>query len=180
MPAQAQKQQADLNQQPVAHSFVAGASYTVCFVPGMNCEGAIVNEIANAHKKILLQAYSFTSQPIAEALLAAGRRGVIVEVILDRSQRTQHYSGATLLASAGIPVLIDEQPAIAHNKVLIIDPDSPNATVITGSFNFTRSAQERNAENVLVIHGDQVIAATYSQNFYNRKNKSVMFHTNGN
>jgi phosphatidylserine/phosphatidylglycerophosphate/cardiolipin synthase-like enzyme len=54
-------------------------------------------------------------------------------VILDKSQWTEKYSGATYLANHKIPVLIDDKHAIAHNKVMIIDDN----TVITGSFNFT-------------------------------------------
>jgi phosphatidylserine/phosphatidylglycerophosphate/cardiolipin synthase-like enzyme len=91
----------------------------------------------------LVQAYSFTSAPIAKALLNAHKRGVKVEVILDRSQKTQKYSSATFLYNVGIPVKIDAQHTIAHNKVMIIDGE----TVITGSFNFTKPADENNAEN---------------------------------
>ena len=112
--------------------FEAGTTYETCFTPGQNCEGLIVAEISAARSSILLQAYSFTSKPIAAALTAAKRRGVDVRAVLDKSQRTERYSGATFLADAGIPVVIDELPAIAHNKVLVIDA----TTTITGSFNF--------------------------------------------
>lgn len=64
-----------------------------------------------------------------------------------------------------------ELPAIAHNKVLVID----DATIITGSFNFTRAAQERNAENVLVIHGDREIARRYAENWRSRARVSVPY-----
>ena len=77
----------------------------------------------------------------------AHKRGIKVEVILDRSQRTQKYSSAAFLYNVGIPVKIDAQHAIAHNKVMVIDGE----TVITGSFNFTKAAEERNAENLLII-----------------------------
>jgi phosphatidylserine/phosphatidylglycerophosphate/cardiolipin synthase-like enzyme len=87
-----------------------------------------------AKSTILVQAYSFTSAPIVKALLNAHKRGVKVEVILDKSQKTQKYSSATFLYNQGIPVKIDAQHAIAHNKVMIIDGE----TVITGSFNFTK------------------------------------------
>jgi phosphatidylserine/phosphatidylglycerophosphate/cardiolipin synthase-like enzyme len=89
--------------------------------------------------------YSFTSPAIAKALADAKARGVNVEVILDKSQWTEKYSGATYLANHKIPVLIDDKHAIAHNKVMIIDGN----TVITGSFNFTKAAEEKNAENVI-------------------------------
>jgi phosphatidylserine/phosphatidylglycerophosphate/cardiolipin synthase-like enzyme len=72
---------------------------------------------------------------------------VSVEAILDKSQRTAKYTGATFLANNQIPTYIDAAHAIAHNKIMIIDKQ----TVITGSFNFTRAAVEKNAENLLII-----------------------------
>ncbi len=106
------------------------------------------------------RAYSFTSAPIVKALLNAHKRGVKVEVILDKSQRTQKYSSADFLANSGIPTIIDADHAIAHNKVMVIDGE----TVITGSFNFTRAAEEKNAENLLVIR-DKALAAKYLKNW---------------
>jgi hypothetical protein len=87
-----------------------------------------VDALTGAKKSVLVQAYSFTSAPIAKALVDAHRRGVEVKVILDRSNRTAHYSAATFLAHAGIPVWIDAQHAIAHDKVMIIDGNTQNLT----------------------------------------------------
>ena len=155
---------------PATSGFEAGASYTVCFVPGEDCEGVIVAEINQARSVILVQAYSFTSMPIAKALVSAKQRGVSVQVILDKSQRSERYSGATFLANAGIRTLIDEQPSIAHSKVIIIDGTS----VITGSFNFTRSAQQYNAENLIVIR-DGVLAQHYTENWVTRERLSSVY-----
>lgn len=141
----------------------AEPSIKVCFTPGGPCTEQIVDSIADASKEIRVQAYSFTSTPIAKALADAHRRGVDVEVILDKSQASARYTGATYLKNAGIPVLIDDRVAIAHNKVIIID----NKTVITGSFNFTKAAQERNAENLLVIHNED-LASEYLANWTSR------------
>ena len=60
--------------------------------------------------------------------------------------------------------MIDFQPAIAHNKVMVID----RRNVITGSFNFTTAAQKRNAENVLIILDDPAIAEAYAANWQRR------------
>jgi phosphatidylserine/phosphatidylglycerophosphate/cardiolipin synthase-like enzyme len=95
--------------------------WEVYFSPNGECTNAIIRELTNAKHNILVQAYSFTSAPIAKALLIAHKRGVRVEVILDKSQRTQSYSSATFLYNGGIPVKIDAQHSIAHNKVMIID-----------------------------------------------------------
>lgn len=100
------------------------------------------------------------SAPIAKALTDNRKRGVDVAVVLDKSQLTEKYSSADFLAHAGIKTLIDSQHNIQHNKVIIVD----GKTVITGSFNFTKSAEERNAENLLVIH-DKELAARYLANW---------------
>jgi len=107
-----------------------------------------------------VQAYSFTSAPIAKALLDAHKRGVQVQVILDKSQRTEKYSSADFLANQGVSTMIDANHAIAHNKVIVIDGE----TVLTGSFNFTKAAQENNAENLLIIR-DPALAVQYAQNW---------------
>jgi phosphatidylserine/phosphatidylglycerophosphate/cardiolipin synthase-like enzyme len=134
-------------------------AWEVYFSPKGGATEAIIATLAKARTTVLVQAYSFTSAPIAKALLEAHQRGVKVEVILDKSQRTEKYSSADFLAHAGIPVKIDAAHAIAHNKVMIID----DATVITGSFNFTRAAEEQNAENLLIIH-DRTMGAQYTAN----------------
>jgi len=120
----------------------------------------VVKEIAAARSTILVQAYSFTSTPIAKALLAAHKRGVTVQVILDKSRKTEKYSEADFLVNVGIPVQIDAKHAIAHNKIMVID----GATVIAGSFNFTKAAETSNAENLLVIRSPE-LAAKYTANW---------------
>jgi phosphatidylserine/phosphatidylglycerophosphate/cardiolipin synthase-like enzyme len=140
---------------------------TPCFVPGHDCQQQIIDVIDSASKDLLIQAYSFTSAPIAQALVRAERRGVKVTAILDKSQRSERYSGARFLINAGIPVWIDDRPAIAHNKVIVAD----GRITVTGSFNFTKAAQERNAENIVVID-DPRIAAAYRQNIQDRLGQS--------
>ncbi|MGO9613614.1 MAG: phospholipase D-like domain-containing protein [Dissulfurispiraceae bacterium] len=88
----------------------------VYFSPGGGATDAIVNEIGNAKSEVLVQAYSFTSAPIARALVYAHKRGVHVEIILDRSQKSERYSSADFTAHAGILTYIDAQHAIAHNN----------------------------------------------------------------
>ena len=124
----------------------------VYFSPKGGCTEAVVKEIDAAKTTILVQAYSFTSAPIAKALVDAHKRGVDVRVILDKSQRSEKYSSADFVQHAGIPIWIDAKHAIAHNKIMIIDGE----TVITGSFNFTKNAEENNAENLLVIRSPEL------------------------
>ena len=128
--------------------------------PRGGCTEAIVKNLNQAEKSVLVQAYSFTSQPIAEALVDAHKRGVKVKVLLDKSQRRGRGSKLDLLVDAGIPVGIDNKHSIAHNKVMIID----GVTVLTGSFNFTTAAEDKNAENLLVLH-DKALAKKYRANW---------------
>ncbi len=146
--------------QPAGVSGNSKPVWSVAFSPQGGCTELVVDTLTKAKTEVLVQAYSFTSAPIARALIEAKNRGVKVEVILDKSQRTERYSEADFLAHSGIPVSIDAVHSIAHNKVMVIDDE----TVITGSFNFTKAAEEHNAENLLVFH-DKELAALYKRNW---------------
>ncbi len=137
-----------------------GADITVYFSPEGGCTRAITNELCKARRSVLVQAYSFTSQPIARAVVDAHQRGVKVFVLLDKSQQGQKYSSADFLKNNGVPTYIDDKHAIAHNKVMVID----GLTVLTGSFNFSKAAEESNAENLLVVQ-DAALAARYTTNW---------------
>ena len=132
----------------------------VFFSPAGGCTQAVVSSLNRATNNVLVQAYSFTSAPIAKALVDAKKRGVNVQVILDKSQRTEKYSSADFLRNEGVPTFVDAKHAIAHNKIMIID----GATILTGSFNFTKAAESNNAENLLVIH-DPELAVKYTANW---------------
>ena len=108
----------------------------------------------------VIQAYSFTSYPIAEALIDAQKRGVKVEAIIDAKQIHEKKVKIGLIAKGGVAVYLDRVHAIAHNKVMIID----GKTVITGSFNFTNAAEEHNAENLLILD-DAALATEYTSNW---------------
>jgi len=127
------------------------------FTTNNTAEPLVIDTIRSAKKQILVAAYSFTSKPIAEELLHAYKRGVKVFVIVDKTQEGEKYTSATFIANAGIPVRIDKLHAIMHNKFIIVD----NFTVQTGSFNYTKSATEYNAENVIRIDGDYKLVESY-------------------
>jgi len=139
---------------------IQAADIQVYFSPQGGCTEAVVANLDKATNTVLVQAYSFTSAPIAKALVDAKKRGVKVQVILDKSQRTERYSSADFVQRAGIPTFIDAKHAIAHNKIMVID----GKTILTGSFNFTKAAEEKNAENLLVIQ-DAALAAKYTANW---------------
>jgi len=163
---------ASTTQDPVqaADGELLEASRQVCFTltPGDDCEAMIVQTINAATHRVHVQAYLFTDEAIARALEGASRRNLEVIVLFDRRERIQRGSVAPELVEAGVKVLLDDRPAIAHNKTIIIDPDSPNPMVETGSFNFTYSAEKRNAENFLIVRNDHGLAAAYERNFQKR------------
>jgi phosphatidylserine/phosphatidylglycerophosphate/cardiolipin synthase-like enzyme len=134
------------------------ATIEVAFSPDMGATDLVVKAIAEAHQSIRVAAYSFTSKPIAQALLAAHKRGVDVKVVVDKSQAKAKYTSATFLANVGIPTRIDYRYAIMHSKFIVID----GVNVETGSFNFTSAAEHRNAENVLVLRNDAAVAKKYA------------------
>ena len=140
------------------------------FSPKGGCTTAILEEIRCAKQFILVQAYSFTSAPIAAALVEAFRNGIRVEAVLDKSNKSANYSEATFLKNARVPTWIDGKHAIAHNKIIIID----GSTVITGSFNFTKAGEESNAENLLIIKSPE-LAASYIANFQEHKAHAEWF-----
>src|SRR5436305_3742981 len=131
------------------------------FSPKNGCTDAVVREIARARSEVLMQAYSFTSPPIAQALLAAHQRGVRVSLLLDHSNEHETHTELPYLREKGLLPLIDAHHAIAHNKIIIID----RKTLITGSFNFTNQAEHENAENLLIIKGHPELIKAYCQNF---------------
>lgn len=144
----------------------------VCFTPSDQCADDLIARIDVAKSTVRVQAYSFTAREIADALIRARTRGVDVVVILDKSQRRERYSMIDEMKDGGILVYIDDCCAIAHNKVMIID----ERIVVTGSYNFTRSAEVRNAENMLIID-DRALAAHYLSNWQKHRRGSNAFAT---
>ena len=145
---------------------VSGDSIQTCFTPGQPCTKMIVSKIDAAEKRILVQAFAFTSKPILNALLRAHRRGVRVSIILDKSNLAfKKYNPLDEIEEIK-DIKIDIVSGIAHNKVMIIDDK-----VITGSFNFSQAAEHRNVENVVII-SNKDITSRFLQNWKNRYNKS--------
>jgi len=143
----------------------AKATLEALFTPGDPIDARLVALIDGAKREVLVQAFSFTSRRIAKALVAAHARGVRVEIVADRAQ-TLELAGSAVpgLARDGVPVWLDGNFISAHNKVIVVDAESPGATVVTGSYNYTSAAQYRNAENVLIVRNDPPLAAQYRAN----------------
>ncbi|MBS0186082.1 MAG: phospholipase D family protein [Proteobacteria bacterium] len=151
-------------------------SCDVCFSPHEHCTNKIIHYIETAEKTIFVQAFVLTSYPITNSLIKAFRRGINVNVILDGKQVTSKRSLHPLLIEAGIQVYIDKiKGGLAHNKIMIFDED----IVLTGSFNFSKNADTKNAENILILK-DKVLAAHYLENWRQRRDVSMpLMHKNG-
>jgi phosphatidylserine/phosphatidylglycerophosphate/cardiolipin synthase-like enzyme len=128
------------------------ASTSVYFSRIDDPEQAIIDCLTEATSTLEVAMYSFTDQDLADSVLAAYRRGVTVRVYLDKGQRTANYSKGGYLAEHGVTVRYASNSALMHNKFAVCD----GATVITGSYNWSASASERNNENLLIIRDPTV------------------------
>src|SRR5574340_1160216 len=151
----------------------AQGTVEVAFSPWGDPEEALLRLMQSARSSIRVQAYLFTSRPLAAALLDARRRGVRVEVLADREQATSGQ--IPLLAAAGVPVRVEVRYAAAHNKIVIVDGELPQGAVATGSFNFTWSAKARNAENLLILRGNPALVRAYLDNWLRHASDAVPY-----
>ena len=104
----------------------------------------IISLIDNAHSYIYFAIYTFTKSDIADALVKAKKRGVLVEGIMDKSQAAESFETPIIaeLTAAGIPLETEvHTDGIMHVKTLVTD-----AGYASGSYNWTASATESNDE----------------------------------
>jgi phosphatidylserine/phosphatidylglycerophosphate/cardiolipin synthase-like enzyme len=150
---------------------VPGVAAQVCFtLAGADCGAFAVAAIDSARRSLLVQAYNFTEPRIIGAIIAARHRGVAVAVIVDKITARQRGEGVDAVAAAGIPTYVDRSPRIAHNKVMVID----GTMVLTGSFNWSVSAERYNAENLVALRSPG-LAAYYAQNFARRRAAAELY-----
>jgi phosphatidylserine/phosphatidylglycerophosphate/cardiolipin synthase-like enzyme len=149
-----------------ATALPATGTVEVLFTPWDDAEGAIIRALGKARESIHVQAYLLTSRSIARALTDAHARGVAVEIVADREMMEKSdKSLLPQLRESGIPIWLETRYTAAHNKVLLIDATRPDAVIITGSYNFTWSAQARNAENLLILRGNPALVRRYLDNW---------------
>lgn len=140
---------------------LAGTRVETFFSPEDRAQTRLVELIDSAEDSIYILAYSFTSDPLAEALLAAQARGVEILGVFDNTQAANQGGEFGRLTASDIDVRIDGEGGSMHNKVLIID----GAIVVTGSYNFSANAEHSNDENMLIIHNAD-LAAQYLAEFW--------------
>ena len=144
----------------ISFTSLAHAETKVYFSPNGGCQEAVIAEIKKAHESIDVAMYAFTSKDIAQALVEAKKRQVKVRVTLDNAQIKDHYSKSRYLISKELNVKFHMGPGLLHDKFAVID----DKEVLTGSFNWTVSANKKNMENLLVIE-DKEIAKKYEKQF---------------
>jgi phosphatidylserine/phosphatidylglycerophosphate/cardiolipin synthase-like enzyme len=142
-----------------------------CFTPRGKCSLHIIREIEQAKKELLVAVYAFTSDDLAGALVQAKRRGVSVQVIIDKDfdARTEKSKGKFLQTqnipvrriSGNQPQSADKEAGIMHQKFAVID----GLVVFTGSYNWTHSADTVNDENLLLFRDAAPLAEEYRKTF---------------
>lgn len=137
------------------------------FCPSPACESLVLSTLQEADTRIWVAMYSFTNENLAQGLMDAKQRGVDVRVIVDKQQAAGAYSQHQELFAAGIPVMIDTNPQLMHNKFAVIDEN----VLINGSMNWTGNGVGENNENEMVIHSGE-LNTTFAAEFQKIWNES--------
>jgi len=139
---------------------VDGARIECYFSPDDGVQAAIVRTVAGAKTDVAVLAFAFTSEPIAKALAGRIREGVRVRAVFDKTQAGNRSAQDEFLRGCGADVRMDGNPHVMHDKVMVVDGE----VVVTGSYNFSKAAENRNDENVLILHS-RAIADQYRREF---------------
>ena len=131
------------------------------FSPGSDTISPLLREINSAEKSIHFMAFSFTHDMLGNAMRDRFKSGVDVRGVFEKRQTDNLYSEYKAMKEAGLPVVLDKNKGAMHHKVIVVDEE----TVITGSYNFSKNAEVRNSENLLIIKGNREIAAAYLTEF---------------
>jgi phosphatidylserine/phosphatidylglycerophosphate/cardiolipin synthase-like enzyme len=147
---------------------------TVYFSPEDQLDKRLIEQIEKETRSIHVCVYTFTHRAIANALIDAKKRGVEVEVIVNRLT-VKNQSPLKKLVEAGISVFVWDVKSkkahkpLMHNKFCVFGMDK----VWTGSFNFTYEASKIHQENALVLQ-DASLASAYKGQFYTIKHRSCI------
>lgn len=132
-------------------------------------EQLVLNAINEAQNSVYIAAYTFTSSNISKALIKAKKRGVDVKMVMDYNQSQNSYWVLSPMVKAGIPIRVNNSYQDFHNKFMVID----NSCVETGSFNYSVAAATKNAENAILICGDENVVINYRNNFNQWFNQAI-------
>lgn len=130
------------------------------FSPGEDCRRKLLDLLASARKSLAISVFTISDNRLADAIVAAHKRGLEVRLITDNDKSLDEGSDIESLAAQGVEVRMDKSPNHMHHKFALID----DHTLVTGSFNWTRSASDFNQENILVTN-EPVLVAAYAMEF---------------
>lgn len=130
------------------------------FSPGDDCRKKLMDLCQSAKQSLDISVFTISDDRLCAAICAAHVRGVAVRIITDDDKTLDLGSDIEHMIAQGIPVRMDSEPHHMHHKFALID----NHTLVNGSFNWTRSASEKNQENILVTNELGLVAA-YQQEF---------------
>lgn len=148
----------------------------ICFSPKGGCEQNILYMLDKTKSNLLIQAYQLTNKNIINKLIDLHKQGIQIIIILDKSMlrynddEKDYNDYVKMLSDNNITIYIDNKPAIAHSKVMIID----DKYLITGSYNFTFNAENRNVENMLIFDSLQ-LCKIYKVDFNERLSLSYLY-----
>jgi len=137
-----------------------GSHCEAAFSPGPDCVGRISGLFRGARSAVDVAVFTITDDRIANAILDAHGRGVAIRIIADDEKTGDRGSDLARLKRAGIAVVTDKKDSHMHHKFALFD----DALVLTGSYNWTRSAAEENQENI-VISDDARLLGSFREEF---------------
>jgi phosphatidylserine/phosphatidylglycerophosphate/cardiolipin synthase-like enzyme len=126
---------------------------TAYFSPGKSCRSAIISQIRSARSSIRICVFTISDNEITNEIIAAHKRNISIKIITDNDKSFDLGSDIELLSKRGLKIKIDRSDSHMHHKFCLID----NTELITGSYNWTRSAAERNQENIIVSQNQSLI-----------------------
>ncbi len=144
----------------VTQTIGKGAVEQVCFSRVEQCDAYLISLIKRAEKSVHVAVYSFSRDGLARALVEAKNRGVEVKVVIERDNAFTQGSEYDFLRQSGVEVRLDGNAASMHHKFMIVDGE----VVVTGSYNWSTAAEDRNDENIVILR-DRMIAEAFSREF---------------
>ncbi len=140
--------------------------------PPMDVVEAVASEINNATTEVLIQAHSLRSKAIAQSIIEARKRGVTIEVILDKRIKNEKRIADNLTVQTDIPTYVDEKHSIAPNTIIvIIDRD----ILISGNINDAAAREKTELKKILILKGNKKKAEEYVKQFMEHKAHAEMY-----
>ncbi|MEW5831103.1 MAG: phospholipase D-like domain-containing protein [Chloroflexota bacterium] len=132
---------------------VNGVALEIYFSPDDGVAEHLVGLLNNAEESIFFMAYSFTADDMGEAIRSRALAGVTVAGVMEESQfKSNIGTEYDPFKQAGLDVHLDGNNGLMHHKVFVID----RSIVVTGSYNFSASAEDRNDENVIIFYSPEI------------------------